>query len=212
MIDNQMIQEMALVQKKELQESSQFALDFGLATFGIDVLVNNIPKKIVLNSKKNRDGNEKVAFAPIGDLDIGDEIRANNQGWLVTSYPTDTDTHVKVTVKRCNNIITVPQKTIKVQVGQDWRNIPKYEEQKTDPVDIPCVVEDMFFANDSSDKAINLPQGQIMITLPYNQYSKNIKLDFNFDMFGDKYKVVRIGRNHIISERGILVLTCELEN
>lgn len=210
-MDSDFIKEMALSQKADRQEYAQFALEMGLATFGVDVLINGVANRIVTQSRYLRDGNEKTAFSQLNAIDIGDVILLNNKNWIVTSYPIEGEGYSKAYIKRCNADFPIKTSTVKVQTGKDWRNFPIYTEQ-AQYTNIPCIVDTRIYEKDSDEQPINLPHGQLRITMPYNSNSKLIKIDMNFDMYGDKYKVVSIDRNHIISERGILVLSCSLEN
>lgn len=209
-MDEQTLKDLASIHRQEMQEASKQNLDMALYTIGQDVVINGVQKKVVLENRSNRDGNEKVAFAPVNDLNVGDMIIYNNQKWLAISYPVFTEVYSKTYLKRCNSTIQIPNVVSKVKTGEDWRGIPQYKEQVENTV-VDCVVETRIY-DVESDKPINLPMGKMIISLPYNNDSKKVKLNFEFEMYGDKYKVVRIDRNYIIGERGILILTCELVN
>lgn len=212
MDDDQLLRELAVVHQEELKVSSDYALKMALYTFGADVLVNDNPKRVILENRKNRDGNERTIYCSLGDVEIGDIIKHKDQDWLLVNFPMENQVYMKSYLKRCNAKIPIPSgKVTQVETKKDWRGFPEYQ-QNTEFVLYSCVAESRIYQSDYDDRPINLPSGQLKISLQYTELSKVIRINYIFEMYGEKYQVVHVDRNQLVDGKGLLVLTCEFVN
>lgn len=203
---DELFKELAGELRAEFIDSAGLSFEMSLETIGTDITINGITKRVILESA-SKFTNDKVIAARIGELSVGDKIRYQNTDWLVTTTPTNNDVYLKAILKRCNSTLIIPN-IIKVMTGKDWRDFPKYQETEGEPIRIPCVVESHAPTANADDQPIMLPDGKLRITVPYHD---KVKLNLEFDMFGQKYKVMHIDWTQLINSlSGVLILTCDM--
>lgn len=56
---------------------------------------------------------------------------------------------------------------------------------------------------------VNLPSERMLIAITYNDISKLIKENDEFDMYSRQYKVVGIDFSNVFNDKGIITLTTE---
>ncbi|MEH7116036.1 hypothetical protein V7128_01255 [Neobacillus vireti] len=172
---------------------------------GYDVLINNLTEsKVLVYQKYDSESTVKKVIGRIGDIDIGNVMTIDNLNWLIITLPEDNKIYRKAEMQLCNS--TYPIKTNKTRV---LKGLNDFGEKIYDYVDgtvteLPCIVSSTT-TSDSVDEAINLPEGQISITLPYVENAE-IAEGKEFFMYGSKFKIIGIDYTKSINKVGILII------
>jgi hypothetical protein len=186
-------------------------LDKALSGFeGYDVLVDGVAKKVVIQSKNsyNSKGDTSYIIGKKGDLNIGSIVDHDNKKWLIPSHIDDFKIYVKGVIQFCNSTLTIPGDTTKTQTGTDSMGRPIYDETTSPSTSLPCIAESKVYMSEDQEP-INLPNERLVVTIPYTNNDK-IKLNFEFDMYGNRYEVSHVDRSQVIGTVGILQLTADL--
>jgi hypothetical protein len=186
-------------------------LDQALNGFeGYDVVINGVAKKVVIQSKNsyNTKGDSSYIIGKKGDFDIGSIVEHDSKTWLVPSHIDDIKIYVKGIIRLCNSILTIPGDTTKTQTGTDSMGRPIYSETTSPSTSLPCIAESKVYMSQDQEP-INLPNGRLVVTIPFTDNGK-IKLNFEFDMYGNRYKISHLDRSQVIGTVGILQLTADL--
>jgi hypothetical protein len=143
-------------------------------------------------------------------IQIGDFITESDKTYLTIYETEDRDFYSSAKMRLCNSTLTIPGDTTKTQTGTDWRGAPVYDETSTSPTLLPCIAESkIYLSQGENQEPINLPNGRILVTIPYTDNSK-VNLNFEFEMYGHKYKTTHVDRSQVINNVGILQLTADL--
>jgi hypothetical protein len=173
-----------------------------------DVTVGGLAKRVIIQS--DNDENKRVLLSKIDDIKHGDLVVHKSDNWLVITSPDDDKINDHSEIQLCNSTLTIPGDTTKTQTGEDWRGAPVYDETSTSPTLLPCIAESkVYLSQGENQEPINLPNGRILVTIPYTDNSK-ITLNFEFEMYGHKFITVHVDRSQVINNAGIIQLTADL--
>ena len=75
-------------------------------------------------------------------------------------------------------------------------------------INVPCIVETTYPSKDDNVQ-LPLPDGTVKITIQYNNASC-IELNYEFAMYGSKYKITYIDYSKAINEVGLLTITAKV--
>jgi hypothetical protein len=170
-----------------------------------DVIIQGVPEKALIYEKYNNDnGNLKNIVAKVGKLKQGYIVEFNNQKWIVFSLPENNIIYEKATLRLCNNTLTLKGSTTEIIVGYNDFNEPITETISSEDIVIPCIVETKIL-DDETEQAINLPEGRINVTIPYTEH-EDIAIDKEFEMYGEKYKIIGIDYTQSINKEGLIII------
>ncbi len=159
-----------------------------------------ISTRIITNSKDNRKTLLSLEKAVKGDV-----VNWDSQKWLILSSDFVGEIYYKSTIELCNNTLHIKTSETKTQTGIDSMGRPVYT---ITPVysDFPCIVSSSKSAGYDSNQTINLPSGQLFITIPYTEA---IKEGMEFTMYQQKYKVKNVDYSESMNQVGLVTLTVE---
>jgi hypothetical protein len=170
-----------------------------------DVTIQGVPDKVLIYDKyRNDDGTVKNIVAKIGKLKRGYVVQFNNHDWIVVSLPENNVVYEKAILKLCNNKLLIKGNPVTItkinDFGEEYEEVVSY-----DSIEIPCIVETTITFDDT-DKAINLPEGRINVTIPYTEH-EDIVIDKEFEMYGEKYKIIGIDYTQSINKEGLMIIS-----
>lgn len=157
----------------------------------------------IVDDKESED--EKKYLLSLVSINRGAIVNWSNQKWLTLSSDFIGDIYYKCAIELCNNILHIKTGETKTISGYDPMGRPIYT---TTPVftDFPCIVSQSKSVGTESNQAINLPNGQLFITIPYTEL---IKEQMEFQMYQRKYKVINVDYTESINQVGLVTLTVE---
>lgn len=200
-MDNMFDAEFTEQLKQDYQSSALDGFNFSVENFGIDTLVNSVPKKVLL---KNRYfGNEKEISAKIDEIHIGDIVEFKSQKWLIIDLPVENEIYSKATIRRCNTTFPIKRNKTKILSGRDNDGRPIYSET-FDLLDEPCIVS-TYYQTGSENQQLPLPQGTIDIIMNY-MTGDNIAINKNFKMYGQNYVILEIDYTKVLNGKGIVTI------
>ncbi|MBD1379213.1 hypothetical protein [Metabacillus arenae] len=197
--------------KSKVIHDGNILFEQGLNGFdGYEVTVNEVISRAIITSKFNSgDGTEKNIIGKVADIERGNVILVNetNENWIVISIPKDNNIYRKAVIKLCNSTFSLPGEKTKVLIGQDPRTgRPIYDEQVTQ-IEVPCIVESQY-SKSSDVNQFKIPEGTLVISMKY-QTSEELKIDYDFEMYGNKYKVANFDYTSVIDDKGIIKIIAE---
>ncbi|MNF66699.1 hypothetical protein D3C84_484960 [compost metagenome] len=185
--------------------------EFSLNGFeGYDVTVNGQLSRAIMTPKFNSvDETTQNIYGKIEDIVYGNIITVNetNEDWLVMTKPIDNKIYRKATVRYCNSLFPIQSEITKVLIGTDPRTgRPIYDEQIV-TTNEPCIVESQYSKSSDVDQFM-IPEGKLVITMKY-QVSPSLSLDYEFSMYGNKYKATDFDYTNVIGDNGIMKIIAE---
>lgn len=180
------------------------------STFAV-IPIDSIPTDVrILDVKASAQGNQilsfikELLFRPNTVRRRGSYAIIDNQHWLLFDFRTGLIP--KAIIRLCNSAISIKSGETEILIGTDAMNRPVYE---THPVykSIPCVV-DAKIQNpyDNLNAAINLPEGQVAVMIPY---TTDVNDDLHFYMWDYEYKVIGLNLQYVIDGEGPMVVTAQ---
>jgi hypothetical protein len=126
---------------------------------------------------------------------------------MVVDFTSENKLFPKAKIEICNFELQVKTGETKTLLGYDDFKAPVYDVQPTYST-MQSVLKNTI-GNITLNSEINLPSERMLITITYNDTSKLIKENDEFDMYGRQYKVVGIDFSNVYSDKGIITLTTE---
>lgn len=171
--------------------------------------------KAIIREKYDSNGEQMKIQTRLNDIYRGDLIKYRDKYWIVTSYPESDEVYSKAMISYCSTTFPYFEKGVRELVvdanGKPVLNTFGREQYKDSPskiVEIPCFVESSFFSKDTNTQ-LPLIDGSLFITIPYNP-NRKISYNYEFSIFGDKYKVASIDYSKVSKDRGIVRLICRV--
>lgn len=169
------------------------------------VKVNGDDTRYVIHSKYSSQGKSlRNIIGRVDEVQIGNMVEIGTEKWLIISWPEDNKVYRKATIQQCNSFFPLPGVDEKVQTGQDDYGDPIFDITPGTPSLIPCIVETSITA-DTTDRAINLPEGNVKITISYTEH-ENLKVGYEFKLYGEDYEIAGIDRTQSINGVGLLII------
>ncbi|WP_299831225.1 hypothetical protein [uncultured Metabacillus sp.] len=192
-----------------ISENKQFFNDsFNDSLFYQIVLINDVEfEAIVKQEKKSED--KKLVLRPDTEISVGSVVSVNNSSYLAIDFLNEgiNEIYPTATLKLCNSIFPIPGEITKVLIGTDPKTgRPIYDEQVTYTSE-PCIVESQY-SKSSEVNQFKVPEGTLVISMKY-QTSEKLKIDYEFEMYGSKYKVANFDYTGVIGEKGIMKIIAE---
>ena len=169
-----------------------------------DAVIQSVPEKVLIYDKfSNDDGTKKNIVAKVGKLKRGYVVQFNDHDWIIISLPENNVIYEKAVIKLCNSKLLMKGNPVTVtkinDFGEEYEEVLSY-----DSIEVPCIVETTITFDDT-DKAINLPEGRIDVTIPYTEH-EDIVIDKEFEMYSEKYKIIGIDYTQSIDKEGLMII------
>jgi hypothetical protein len=181
---------------------------------GYSVRVNDqYDTQVMLYNKYGSSAESRSVIGKPGDVRRGNVYTYENQAWLTVSFPEDYQIYKKAEIRICNNLFPIKQDEMRDLLRDadgnpilDGRGRPQYI-TKTVDITAPCIV-DSRYSFTRGEQQIVLAEDRIEVVVGYVE-SENLKLNFEFKMYGDTYKVKNIDYSNVINGEGILIISAE---
>lgn len=161
---------------------------------------------------QGRNSNEKsLLFTPNTIVDIGSVVQLNSNSYLIMDFQGEgiNEIYPSAALKLCNSAYPIKLNKTRLLKGHDQYNKPIYTESyEVDRLE-PCIVE-MGTVTTDTDKQLVIPQNTMHITIKY-QPSDTLKVNHEFEMYNNKYKITDIDYTKVINDKGIIKLIAERE-
>ncbi|TPF17935.1 hypothetical protein [Priestia megaterium] len=149
----------------------------------------------------------ELLFLPDTKIKRGSIAEFNNYKWLVMDF-NDNDLFAKARAKQCNNSITLTSNSGEsVIIGYDELGRPVYDDVENEKIIIPCIC-DTVVQNDDTERAVNLPQEQMLVIIPYTEH-EDLDYDKELILYGSHFKIIGIDDTESIDKVGLRRLTLE---
>lgn len=162
---------------------------------------------------KDKKGNKerKFIFVPDTPVDVGTYVRMGSLIYLLTTKYTNEITPT-FEGKQCTAHFPVITKGSEIIIDYDDMGRPVTETQGDTVLNLPCILKmnDASTAIADTNEPINLLDNQVMVTIPYHE-SPSIEYNESFDLFKDRYRIIRINPSDSINGVGVLHITGERE-
>ncbi|MGZ9868118.1 hypothetical protein ACU3L3_06825 [Priestia endophytica] len=172
------------------------------------VKINDVETTVIIHSTEKDD---EFRLLSINDsLHLGDIVDYKNRKYLIITLPFNNKMNDRADMKLCNASLPagIIQEEVKVQVGTYFNGAPKYEVvQPAVYGEFPCIVESKVITS-KTQEAINLPEGQLIVTLPFTE---KFKLGESVVLYKESYKIIHIDWTNSYQDKGIIKLTVERE-
>lgn len=176
----------------------QFLLD----TVGETVIIDNVPKKCIVQNGNIGDYEDKYIYT-LDSIQRGNLIVYNGKNYLIISDVTE-GKYKKALMRKCTHTISILVKEgEQVQVGETPWGDPIYETIGAEYDDFPCIVEQEKMTIE--DGAIRTADTEILITLQDNENTRKVKVNDVYNVAGYQYRVTHIN----YTKTGLLILKCE---
>jgi hypothetical protein len=144
----------------------------------------------------------------IGDIvAITDEQTQIVVNWMVSDFISDNPLFPKAKIEKCNFELQVKTGEEKILCGYDDFKAPVYAITPTYAT-MQSILRNTI-SNIALNSEINLPSERMLISVTFNDTSKLIKENDEFDIYGRQYKVIGIDFSNVHSDKGIIILTTE---
>lgn len=166
------------------------------------VKVNDVDTDSIVNEDAKYD-EKQIHFRPDSLVDIGSVVEYKGKNYLLISF-VDNEIYPKGELKLCNSTYPLPGEITKTQVGENEFGDPKWEYTESESTLLPCIAETTILSDDTNE-AINLPEGNILITIPYTEHAELVE-GKHFTMYGTAYKIIGIDYTKSINGVGLLII------
>lgn len=171
-------------------------------TFKI-VKLNGVSVDTVTGSKYSSD-RKLLLFRPDTVINIGDRIESDSENFLIVDKEGN-DVYPTAEIKLCSSSLSLKGQATKTQIGVDKFNFPVYEDVEGEPISVPCIVETSIPTRNENGQPINLPLGQIKVTIPFTIH-EDIKEGKDISLYEDTYEIKGIDKTQTINNVGLLIL------
>lgn len=148
-----------------------------------------------------------MLLKPNSSVDIGDMVELDEHFWMVSDFISDNTLFPKAKIEKCNFTLQLKTGETKTLVGHDNLKRPVYN-----VIPVFTNVECLLRTSVSSiglNQSINLPQGQVTITVQYNDIAKSINENDEFDLYSRQYKIIGFDFSNIVQGVGCLSIIAE---
>jgi len=177
---------------------------------GRDALIDGVQERVVVQNHTNplnqAKYDKKISFDMDSKVHSGSVLEFDDKIWLLISKIFDKYAYKVGSVKECNASIFIQTGETEIFIGTDPMGRDVYEKHPTYTT-YHCVVDSKIQnPYDNLNAAINLPEGQIAVMMPYNEIVKD---DTNFELWGYQFKVIGVSLQYVVNNEGPMVLTAQ---
>lgn len=178
--------------------------NFSNSLFSELVLIDDIKHEVIITQEKNNE-DKKILLKPDTRINIGSVVEIKGLSYLTMDFLGDgiNEIYPTATLKLCNSSFPIASNETSVLIGYNEFDEPIYEETITE-VTTPCVISSTI-QSDKTTEAINLPDGQIEITIPYSE-SEHIVEGKEFNMYNTTYQIIGIDYTKSLNQSGLLII------
>ncbi|WP_341323367.1 hypothetical protein NSQ62_07805 [Solibacillus sp. FSL H8-0523] len=149
-----------------------------------------------------------ILFLPETVLNVGDYVYHDDSIYLATDCK-KYDLYPQLYVELCNETFVLTKEATKIIIGYDEFKRPIYESTAPTVFRIPCVMSTKIYSI-VDNSAIPLPDGAMMIKLPYNP-QQIPKINYIITLRNAQYKVTTISYEKVINEVGYVDIRLQRE-
>ncbi|KXJ35265.1 hypothetical protein NSA31_00310 [Bacillus subtilis] len=174
------------------------------------VTIDGIEKTVMITSKySSGDGSTRYILGEIADIYRGGVVKFNDETWLITSHPLSNKIYKKAEIKICGTsfFLTSEDKLIDTGKINEITGKPIYEKVPGEKTEVPCIFERTTSIK-GTELAVNLPDGQANITIPYLVHEK-LKIGLTLTFFGEDYQVDDIDYSKVYGDHGTIKLVAK---
>lgn len=181
-----------------------FAENFGNSMVTENVTIDSELYEVMVKQEKNSE-NKKIILKPDSKVKIGSIVKIKELSYLIMDFLCDgiNEIYPTATLKLCNSIFPISSNKTSDLIGYNDFDEPIYDEVLIE-VTSPCVVSNST-QSANTDEPINLPEGQIEVTIPYTE-SENILEGKEFKMYHATYKIIGIDYTKSINQTGLIII------
>lgn len=204
--------------KDKFKHDSQVMIDRTLNSYASEeVFLNDeiTPTKVILRERYDSNGESMKIQTYSSILKRGSLITYRDDKWLVTSKPEDDGVYSKAYMTLCTGLLPIMlPKTVELLVDENGKPIlniygdEQYVQRDGGFKELPCIVETNYYNKDTNTQ-MPILDGTIQLTLRYNAKEK-VKLNYQFEMYGNKYKVNSIDYSKVYKDEGLVKLICKV--
>jgi hypothetical protein len=182
--------------------------NFSNSLFSESILIHGVEyDAIITQEQKSED--KKILFMPDTKVEIGSVVNLSGNNYLVMDFKGEgiNEIYPSGTIKLCNSIYPIKSNPTKTIIGYYDNGKPEYGEvYATDRLE-PCIVESKNYATNTNAQLI-VQNNAILITIKY-QPSETFKVNYEFTMYNNKYKITDIDYTKVINGKGIIQILAE---
>ncbi|MFS0643678.1 hypothetical protein [Siminovitchia sp. 179-K 8D1 HS] len=156
-------------------------------------------------SDENRFLKRRFLFLPDTVIKNGMYIEHDNFIYLITESTTD-DIYPQAFAEICNDTFKVVTGTKKVEIDRDDFNRPIHEYIEEYKL-VHCVLTTKAYST-AENAAIPLPDGTMLIKIPYNPNCK-VSLNYLIEKREQKFKVTNVSYENVLNEIGYIEITLQ---
>lgn len=187
-----------------LLQSNTNDFTFILDSIGESVKVNGVNVKAVITNTTLTSNYDDKKISTLEGIKRGDMVSYRNGDWLIISDVNGQRYNkCKAIMRKCNCAFQIQTGTTKKLKGYDSMGRPIYETVQQTYADVKGIA-DVLWLSVTDNQPINLPQGQIFVTVQDNQDTQKMTVGSTFTMFGETWKVDGINK----TRAGLLIITC----
>lgn len=163
------------------------------------VKIDDIDTEVIIDKGKTSE-DKKLLLKPNTTINKGSVVIFDSKSHLMIEVNSDVNNiYPAATIQLCNSTIQLSgTQTVTVIDDPLWGKTEQIT--YSDPIAIPCIVETSV-RTDNTDEAINLPMGQVIITIKYMEHEE-LDIDKQLTVFGDNYKINGFDK----SKQGLLII------
>lgn len=174
------------------------------------VQINGVDTDLIItnySTSKTSFDFKQVASKTKDVLTLGDIINFKSFKWLVVVPPNESNQiYDSVIMQKCNQTLTLKTGESEEIVGYNDMGQPIIETNPT-YTSWDCIADDKILSVDF-ENPINLPDGQIAVTISY-PIDFDIVENLEFSMWGKDYKIIGVDYSRVIDSTGVLIITAE---
>lgn len=193
---------------EKLLHDGKLIFQQGLKGFESEIVtIDGIEKTVMITSKySSGDGTSKYILGEISDIYCGGVVKYNGETWLITSLPHSNKIYKKAEIKICGAVFTLTSDDKSVDSGKvnEITGKPIYKRIPGEKTEVPCIFERSTSIS-GTELAVNLPDGQANITIPYFVHEK-LKIGLTLTFFGETYQVNDIDYSKVYGDTGTIRL------
>ncbi|MEK4949105.1 hypothetical protein NST12_01785 [Bacillus sp. FSL W8-1127] len=186
-----------------LFDSNSDDFNYLLDNLGTNVEINGVISRAVISDTPINQNYDDKKIKTLQSIKRGDKINYQGNTYLIISEINGTRYgKYRGLMRRTNFVIQIHVGDQKTIVGYDDLGRPEYE---TTPIykNEECIIANQTASINGGQ--INLPNGNVDLTLQDNDTTRKIKLNDTFTISGETYKVIGFDKTKV----GLLIAKCE---
>ncbi|PLR99643.1 hypothetical protein [Bacillus sp. T33-2] len=189
--------------------------NFSNSLFSETVLIDAVEYEVIVTQEKKSE-DKKILLKPDTQIYVGSVVKIKNSHYLTMDFLGEgiNEIYPTASLKLCNSSLPiVSNKTRDLLRDENGNPVldddgrPQYVETGGETIPEPCIVENKVSTGKDNEQ-LPLPEGRINVTLKY-QVSDSLKVNSEFILYGNTYKILDIDMTKVIGDKGIILLNAE---